>query len=43
MKKALTILFACMSLVAFADEVKIDKENCIITKNGKTYPLYGKV
>ena len=32
-----------MSLVAFADDVKIDKENCTITKDGKTYPLYGEV
>lgn len=43
MKQILTIIFACMSLVAFADDVKIDKENCTITKNGKTYPLYGNV
>lgn len=26
-----------------ADEVTIDKENCTITKDGKTYKLYGKV
>ena len=43
MKQILTIILACMSLVAFADDVKIDKDNCTITKNGKTYPLYGKV
>lgn len=43
MKQILTIILACMSLVAFADDVKIDKENCTITKNWKTYPLYGNV
>ena len=43
MKQILTIILACMSLVAFADDVKIDKDNCTITKNGKTYPLYGEV
>lgn len=43
MKQILTIILACMSLVAFADDVKIDKNNCTITKNGKTYPLYGEV
>ena len=43
MKQILTIILACMSLVAFADDVKIDKDNCTITKNGKTYPLYGNV
>ena len=26
-----------------ASDVKIDKDNCTITKDGKTYPLYGKV
>ncbi|MCQ2348252.1 MAG: hypothetical protein MJZ65_03585 [Paludibacteraceae bacterium] len=25
------------------DQITIDKENCTITKDGKTFPLYGKV
>ena len=25
------------------EEMKIDKDNCTITKNGKTFKLYGKV
>ena len=41
------ILFL-LSLIAFslnavASDVQIDKENCTITKDGKTYKLYGKV
>lgn len=41
MKHVLTIIF-CFSMVicATASEVKIDKENCTITKDGKTYKLY---
>ena len=31
----------CLS--GFAQEVTIDKENCTITKDGKTFPLYGDV
>ena len=31
----------CLS--GFAQEVTIDKENCTITKDGKTFPLYGEV
>jgi len=27
----------------FAGDVFIDKKNCTITKNGKTFPLHGKV
>ena len=27
----------------FAQEVTIDKENCTITKDGKTFPLYGEI
>lgn len=37
---ALCLLFA---LGASAADVKIDAKNCTITKDGKTYPLYGKV
>lgn len=32
-----------MAVSAAATEVKIDKETCTITKDGKTYKLYGKV
>ena len=32
-----------MAASVWAGEVTIDKENCTITKDGKTYPLYGKV
>ena len=39
----LIILSAIFSLVLVASDVKIDKENCAITKDGKTYKLYGKV
>lgn len=43
MKRLSLILFACIvSLFSFAD-VTIDKENCTITKEGKTFPLYGSV
>ena len=44
MKRFLSILI-CSTFVAFAvaSDVKIDKENCTITKDGKTYNLYGKV
>jgi len=31
----------CLS--GFAQKVTIDKENCTITKDGKTFPLYGEV
>ena len=31
------------AVCAVAGEVKIDKENCTVTKDGKTYKLYGKV
>ncbi|MBQ3717543.1 MAG: hypothetical protein II901_04085 [Paludibacteraceae bacterium] len=44
MRKWLAIwCMAVLPMMVVADDVKIDKENCIITKNGKTYPLYGKV
>ena len=38
----LLFCFAFTSLIMSA-EVKIDKDNCTITKDGKTYKLYGKV
>ena len=44
MRKWLAIwCMAVLPMMVVADDVKIDKENCIITKDGKTYPLYGKV
>ena len=44
MKKFLIALFAITTVIsAFASEAKIDKESCTITKDGKTYKLYGKV
>ena len=43
MKRLTLILFACLiGSFGFA-EVTIDKENCTITKDGKTFPLYGEV
>lgn len=44
MKRILSILI-CLTIVTFAvaSDVTIDKENCTITKDGKTYNLYGKV
>ena len=42
----LIILLAAILMTATAmakEEVKIDKDNCTITKNGKTFKLYGKV
>ena len=44
MKRLISILIcAALAVGAWAGEVKIDKENCTITKDGKTYKLYGKV
>ena len=44
MKRLFFILAAAiMTASAMAGEVQIDKENCTITKDGKTYKLYGKV
>lgn len=39
------LLLFCAAFGAFvwASDVQIDKNNCTITKDGKTYPLYGKV
>ena len=43
--KHIVSIFICLifALCASASDVKIDKENCTITKDGKTYKLYGKV
>ena len=46
MAKRIVTCMVAMVLAAgsmAAGEVKIDKENCTITKDGKTYKLYGKV
>lgn len=45
MKRIVTILLLVLATAtfSFADDVKIDRSNCTITKDGKTYPLYGKV
>jgi len=37
------LCFIVMNIGLMAAEVTIDKENCTITKDGKTYNLYGKV
>ena len=40
----LYVLFAfAITCQLVAADVKIDKDNCTITKDGKTYKLYGKV
>ena len=43
--KRLFSFFICIAFAigAMAADVKIDKENCTVTKDGKTYTLYGKV
>ncbi len=44
--KRLILLFFCLltsAVMLRAGDVKIDKETCTVTKNGKTYKLYGKV
>ena len=38
----LVFILATIS-ISLADDVMIDKDNCTITKDSKTYPLYGKV
>lgn len=44
MKRIFLILITSIfATAAIASDVKIDKENCTITKDGKTYKLYGKV
>lgn len=44
MKRVITLLF-CLALAfsATASDVTMNKDNCTITKDGKTYNLYGKV
>lgn len=43
--KHIVSIFICLifALCASASDVTIDKESCTITKDGKTYKLYGKV
>ncbi len=43
--KRLLFFFTCVTITisTIASDVKIDKNNCTITKDGKTYNLYGKV
>lgn len=43
--KQLLLIIVClgMAMGAMASDVVINKENCTITKDGKTYKLYGKV
>ena len=43
MKRIFTLLFCFDIAICAAADVKIDMENCTITKDGKTYKLYGKV
>lgn len=45
MQKIVSILLVALTLSvpAMAGDVRIDKENCMVTKDGKTYKLYGKV
>jgi len=44
MKKLIITLFSmALAMGAMASDVTIDKDHCTITKDGKTYPLYGKV
>ena len=44
MKRLFFILTAAlMAVTVMADDVIIDKDNCTITKDGQTFPLYGKV
>lgn len=43
--KRLFFSLICVSLTlgAIASDIKIDKDNCTMTKDGETYKLYGKV
>lgn len=45
MKRIFTILLSVLATISIslAADVKIDKDNCTIAKDGNTYPLYGKV
>lgn len=42
MKRLLLATLLLISTFIFA-EVTIDKKNCTITKDGKTFPLYGEI
>ncbi|MBO7458653.1 MAG: hypothetical protein J6T80_05305 [Paludibacteraceae bacterium] len=44
MKRYLFLLVsAVIAVSAWASDVVIDKNNCTIIKDGKAYPLYGKI
>jgi hypothetical protein len=45
MKRFLMLLLCAVPLFCHAtnSDVVIDKENCTITKDGETFPLYGRV
>ena len=44
LKRVLTILVCSIFAVSMmAKKVKMDKERCVVIKDGKEYPLYGKV
>ena len=45
MKRIFAILLSILATATFslADDVTIDKDNCTITKDGRTYLLYGEV
>ena len=45
MKRMLLSLLCIAPLLSYAasSDVVIDKEQCTITKNGETFPLYGKI
>lgn len=45
MRRYFTILFFLFSISAslVADDARLDTKNCTFTKDGKTFPLYGKV
>lgn len=43
MRQFFAIVLCLFTISAVASDVKIDKDNCTITKDGKTYNLYGKV
>ena len=44
--KRMMLVLALVALAVGAkasDEVRIDKERCVVIKDGKEFPLYGKV
>ena len=43
MRQFFAIVLCLFTISVGASDVKIDKDNCTITKDGKTYNLYGKV